>query len=192
MIFNIKNFIVFFILTNRKIKRCEIFATLLVFRTHRSPSPSFQVLWPWGSRLPLRWPSRPWTWPLGGTGMGEGTGRRQRRRARTCGTLEKFLGDLFHLTSSTTFWHTLSTRAGEKERERERERERKERDWLNTPQLVPPFRYAGVFWGTNKALGLVFFTQLILNAAQSIFSINGFQVSVNTGRGEARKKVYRW
>ncbi|XP_045123839.1 protein tincar-like isoform X3 [Portunus trituberculatus] len=42
--------------------------------------------------------------------------------------------------------------------------------------LVYAGRYAGVFWGTNKALGLVFFFQLILNAAQSIFSINGFQV----------------
>ncbi|MPC43320.1 hypothetical protein E2C01_036964 [Portunus trituberculatus] len=44
--------------------------------------------------------------------------------------------------------------------------------------LVYAGRYAGVFWGTNKALGLVFFFQLILNAAQSIFSINGFQVTL--------------
>ncbi|XP_064078009.1 protein tincar-like isoform X2 [Macrobrachium nipponense] len=42
--------------------------------------------------------------------------------------------------------------------------------------LIYAGRYAGVFWGTNKGLGLVFFTQLILNAAQSIFAINGFQV----------------
>ncbi|XP_042234255.1 protein tincar-like isoform X2 [Homarus americanus] len=42
--------------------------------------------------------------------------------------------------------------------------------------LIYAGRYAGVFWGTNKGLGLVFFTQLLLNAAQSIFAINGFQV----------------
>ncbi|XP_071527440.1 uncharacterized protein [Panulirus ornatus] len=42
--------------------------------------------------------------------------------------------------------------------------------------LIYAGRYAGVFWGTNKSLGLVFFIQLVLNAAQSIFAINGFQV----------------
>ncbi|XP_042859825.1 protein tincar-like [Penaeus japonicus] len=42
--------------------------------------------------------------------------------------------------------------------------------------LIYAGRYAGVFWGTNKGLGFVFFVQLILNAAQSIFALNGFQV----------------
>ncbi|XP_069191966.1 protein tincar isoform X3 [Procambarus clarkii] len=42
--------------------------------------------------------------------------------------------------------------------------------------LVYAGRYAGVFWGTNKGLGFVFFSQLLLNAAQNIFAISGFQV----------------
>ncbi|XP_037781938.1 uncharacterized protein LOC119578425 [Penaeus monodon] len=42
--------------------------------------------------------------------------------------------------------------------------------------LIYAGRYAGVFWGTNKGLGFVFFVQLILNAGQSIFALNGFQV----------------
>ncbi|XP_069982540.1 uncharacterized protein [Penaeus vannamei] len=42
--------------------------------------------------------------------------------------------------------------------------------------LIYAGRYAGVFWGTNKGLGFVFFIQLILNAVQSIFALNGFQV----------------
>ncbi|KAB7497118.1 hypothetical protein Anas_07725, partial [Armadillidium nasatum] len=36
--------------------------------------------------------------------------------------------------------------------------------------------YAGVFWGTSKGLGFLVFLQLILNAAQNVISINGFQV----------------
>ncbi|KAF2363614.1 hypothetical protein FHG87_005633 [Trinorchestia longiramus] len=37
-------------------------------------------------------------------------------------------------------------------------------------------RYAGVFWGTNKAFGLLMFVQLLINCLHNIFSLNGYQI----------------
>ncbi|CAL4079306.1 unnamed protein product, partial [Meganyctiphanes norvegica] len=42
--------------------------------------------------------------------------------------------------------------------------------------LVYAGKYASVFWGTNKGLGLVFFLQLLFNVAQSALALSGFQV----------------
>lgn len=39
-------------------------------------------------------------------------------------------------------------------------------------------RYAAVFWGTNKSLSFLFLFQMLLNAAQNVLAINGFQVRI--------------
>ena len=48
---------------------------------------------------------------------------------------------------------------------------------LRPPNNILHHRYAGVFWGTNKAFGLVFFFQLLLNATHNLLVLNGYQVS---------------